>query len=173
MVIRAVRAPLRSIRALVASVVPWIDEVEFGAADAGLGEDGAGARDDRVVGGFVGGQELGGEGPVGQGEHEVGEGAADVDGEAGPGGHSVLWLVRGQRVRDFRQGKGWGGRWWGGGVCGYGVVVRAGVVWAALYAQRARRLGERREELASSAGSWRSRFALGSEFGVAVERTGP
>ncbi len=77
-VTKAVRAPLRWISALVASVVPWmivaISAMPMPACHHLLkdGEDGA------LRSGVVG-QDLGGEEPARDLQRHVGEGAADVD----------------------------------------------------------------------------------------------
>ena len=84
-VISAVLAPRRSISALVASVVPWDDLADVGRARTGLLARLAQALEDRLLGGGVRGEHLGGGVRVADLEHDVGERAADVDAESRAG----------------------------------------------------------------------------------------
>ena len=62
---------------------------EVGGGDAGLRQDGGGAFQHRAFRRVWRGQDLGGQRPVRQCEDEVGEGAADIDGQARGLAHHV------------------------------------------------------------------------------------
>ncbi len=78
----AVRAPLRSITALVASVVPWMTMPMSPAATPDGLQDVAHARHHALLGRRRRGQDLDRGAPAVMLEREIGEGAADIDGKS-------------------------------------------------------------------------------------------
>ena len=81
MVMKAVFAPLRSIRALVASVVPWMKTPMSCGFRPGLGQHDAYSLDDAQFRRMGGGEDLAAPALRAVFEHNVGEGAANVGGE--------------------------------------------------------------------------------------------
>ena len=91
-VTRAVRAPLRSMIALVASVVPWMTMDMSLGLQARARQDCGHALLDALLRRRGRGENLGGGEPPRVLQRHVGEGAADVDGYAGTL-HQVLALL--------------------------------------------------------------------------------
>ena len=102
-----VRAPFRSMSALVNSVVAWTTRVNARGLEPALGEQRGDARRHRARRIVVGGEHLAAPLPAGivVVDHEVGEGAADVDAE-GVVGHARLLLE--PQVLHRREGGGEG-----------------------------------------------------------------
>ena len=78
----AVLAPLRSISALVASVVPWMMIDEVAGRERRLAQHLVDRREDGALGRLRRGQDLGAAPPLARFERHIGKGAADVDAQS-------------------------------------------------------------------------------------------
>jgi len=101
-VISAVAAPLRSIKALVASVVPRIRHIDVGPGQPRLGEDFVHALNDAALGGGRRVRTFTECCAAGISQDDIGEGSSDVDGDPNPPSESRggRWIGEGS-VRRF------------------------------------------------------------------------